>query len=158
MTHIYLETLIDAPIERVFDLSRSIDLHKLSTVKTNEEAIAGKIKGLIDLNETVTWRAKHFGVYQKMTVKIVEFKKPEMFADKMLKGAFKSMNHIHRFKMVDGKTMMIDEFSFTSPLGYLGKIFNSLFLKSYLTKFLVERNDIIKSIAESEQWKDLLAT
>jgi hypothetical protein len=59
MSTIHLTTFIAAPIERVFDLSRSINLHKISTAHTNEEAIGGITSGLINKNETVTWRAKH---------------------------------------------------------------------------------------------------
>ena len=46
-------------LERVFDLSRSISLHKISSAHTNKEAIGGITSGLINKNETVTWRAKH---------------------------------------------------------------------------------------------------
>lgn len=60
MPVIYLEPFIDAPIEKCFDLARSIDLHMESTKHTGETAIAGKTSGIIELNETVTWRAKHF--------------------------------------------------------------------------------------------------
>ena len=67
MINLVLE--LNADKEIVFDLSRSIDLHKLSTVHTNETAIAGRTSGLIGLNESVTWRAKHFGIYQKLTSK-----------------------------------------------------------------------------------------
>lgn len=35
MTKILIETKINAPIERVFDLARSIDLHKNSTTGTD---------------------------------------------------------------------------------------------------------------------------
>ena len=73
MPIIELRTEINANIEIVFDLSRSIDLHKISTEYTNETAIAGKTSGLIGLNESVTWRAKHFWIYQKLTSKITEF-------------------------------------------------------------------------------------
>ena len=66
MTLIKLETNINAPIERVFDLARSIDLHKISTAHTNEQAIAGKTSGLIGMDESVIWRAKHFGIYQNL--------------------------------------------------------------------------------------------
>lgn len=158
MAKIYLETFIDAPVERVFDLSRSIELHKLSTKKTNEEAVAGKTKGLISLHETVTWRAKHLGVYQHLTVEIVAYERPNMFADKMLKGAFKSMYHVHRFEQEGTGTKMIDVFEFTSPLGFLGRLAELLFLKAYMTKFLVLRNTEIKTIAEGEGWKELLRT
>ena len=59
-TYAYTEIKADKTV--VFDLSRSIDLHKISTEQTNQQAIAGKTSGLIGINENVTWRAKHFGV------------------------------------------------------------------------------------------------
>lgn len=156
MAKIYLETIINAPIDRVFDLSRSIDLHKLSVAQTNEEAIAGTIKGLIELGESVTWRAKHLGIYQQLSVEIIEFERPKMFTDRMIKGAFKKMEHNHRFEEVGSKTKMIDEFEFDSPFGILGKFVNFLFLKNYMKKFLLIRNKEIKLIAESDNWKELL--
>lgn len=70
MPRIELRTKIKADKQIVFDLSRSIDLHKTSTEQTNETAISGKTSGLIELNETVTWRAKHFGFYQNLTSNI----------------------------------------------------------------------------------------
>jgi hypothetical protein len=51
MPVINLHTQINAPIGIVFDLSRSIDLHKISTAHTNEEAIAGVTSGLIGMGE-----------------------------------------------------------------------------------------------------------
>ncbi len=42
MPRIELKIEIKADIQIVFDLSRSIDLHKISTEHTNEPAIAGK--------------------------------------------------------------------------------------------------------------------
>ncbi len=69
MPKIHLQTFIKAKKELVFDLSRSIDLHLLSTKKTNEKAIAGKTSGLMELNDTVTWRAKHLGIYQNLNPK-----------------------------------------------------------------------------------------
>ncbi|MFX8875810.1 hypothetical protein ABTM97_19785, partial [Acinetobacter baumannii] len=76
-------------IEKCFDLARSIDLHQISTAETNEKAIAGKTNGLINLNETVTWEATHFGIRQKLTSKITKFDRPYHFRDEQVKGAFK---------------------------------------------------------------------
>lgn len=42
MTKIILQTKIKAPIGRVFNLARSINLHKASTSKTNEETLSSK--------------------------------------------------------------------------------------------------------------------
>jgi len=148
MPKIQLTTLINAPIEKVFDLSRSIDLHMESTKQTGEKAIAGKISGLIELGETVTWRAKHFGIWQTLTSKITEFNRPNLFVDEMVNGAFKRFRHEHHFIASEDQTIMKDIFEFESPLGILGKIFNKVILTSYMTKLLKERNRVIKEAAE----------
>ena len=64
MPTIYLSTFILATPEIVFDLSRNIDLHQISTKQTYEKVIAGKMSGLIELDESVTWRAKHFSFFR----------------------------------------------------------------------------------------------
>lgn len=157
MPRIVLETEINAPIERCFDLSRSIDLHKISTEHTNEEAIDGVTSGLIKLNESVTWRAKHFGIYQTLTTKITEFDSPKFFVDEMVKGAFKGFRHEHHFHSTehDG-TLMTDIFDYKSPLGIIGKLIDMIVLKRYMTKLLDKRNATIKEFAESDKWKSVL--
>lgn len=156
MPTIILETKIKANINIVFDLSRSIDLHKISTEHTNEMAIDGKTSGLIGLDEWVTWKAKHFGVYQKLTSKITEFKRADFFTDEMIDGAFESFRHQHLFTEINGGTIMMDLFEYKSPLGILGKLADKLFLKKYMTNLLEKRNCTIKDFAESNKWKTVL--
>lgn len=148
MSKIILNTIIQADIKTVFDCARDIDLHQKSTSKTNEKAIAGRTSGLIELNETVTWRAKHLGFYQTHQSIITEMEKPYRFSDVMLKGRFKSFKHQHLFKKEGKKTIMTDILEFESPLGIIGKIFNAIFLKNYMKNFLLQRNKLIKATAE----------
>ena len=156
MPEIILTTIIKAPIKRCFDLARSIDLHLHTSARTNEEVIAGRRNGLINKGETVTWKAKHFGITQKLTSVISEMKSPTMFEDCMVKGVFKKIQHQHLFEEKDGKTIMTDIFEFESPLGVLGKLFNKLVLTNYMNGFLEDRNQTIKRIAETEEWKKYL--
>lgn len=153
MSTIYLTTIINADIHKVFDLARDIDLHQKSTFKTNEKAIAGRISGFIEKGETVTWRAKHLGFYQTHTSKIIEMQKPHQFTDIMLEGTFKSFKHQHIFKTNANKTVMLDILEFESPFGIIGKLFNHFFLKKYMTSFLLERNKLIKKTAELSNCK-----
>ena len=157
MPRIELQTEIKADRKIVFDLSRSIDLHKISTEQTNETAIAGKTSGLIELNESVTWKAKHFGIYQKLTSKGTEFDQPAYFADEMISGAFRSFKHEHHFKEYNQGTLMIDIFDYESPLGFLGKLADILFLENYMKDLLCRRNQIVKEFAESDRWKQVLS-
>jgi len=146
---IELSTIINAPIERCFDFARSIDLHLESTKQTGERAVAGRTSGLIGLGETVTWQAKHFGIRQTLTSKIIRFEYPSYFTDEMVNGAFKSFRHDHLFSSVGCQTIMKDVFDFESPLGWLGKLANFLFLTRYMRKLLVIRNQVIKQVAEA---------
>ncbi len=155
MPTITLKTQVKAHPKLVFDLSRSIDLHKISTSKTKEEAIAGRTSGLIELDETVTWRATHLGIRQKLTSKITEYDFPHSFADEMVKGAFKRFKHSHTFEETHEGTIVTDIFDYDSPFGLLGKIVDALFLERYMTRFLEERNNVIKQFAESERWKEV---
>jgi ligand-binding SRPBCC domain-containing protein len=157
MPRIELNTEIDAPINVVFDLSRSIDFHMKSTEQTGEQAVEGKTSGLIGLNESVTWRAKHFGVTQNLTSKITVMQRPNIFVDEMTKGAFKWFCHQHLFLEENGKTLVVDIFEFESPYGFLGKMANRLFLKSYMERLLVERNKHLKEIAENGKWKEYVS-
>jgi ligand-binding SRPBCC domain-containing protein len=156
MSKIILETFINSTPEVCYKLSLNVDLHQLSTSKTGEHIVDGISKGIMNLNDMVTWRAKHFGVWQNLSTKITETKPFEYFVDEMQKGAFKSMKHEHYFIENEGITIMKDVFNFTSPLGILGIIFNKLILENYMRGFLVERNQLIKEIAESNNWKDFV--
>ena len=156
MPHIHITSFIAAPIERVFDLSRSINLHQISTAETNEKAIAGVINGLINKNETVTWQAKHLFKTRQFTSSITEMKSPDLFIDEMIKGDFKSFHHEHHFKAAENGTIMIDLVNFETPYGLMGKIANDLFLRSYIEKFLIKRNAVIKEYAETQKWKAIL--
>lgn len=156
MTVIELETEIQAPVERVFDLSRSIEFHQDSTDGTDERAVAGITKGLIRLDEQVTWQATHLGFNQRLTVKITREERPRYFQDVMLHGAFKHMVHDHMFESRGTITVMRDRFEFSAPFGWLGSLVERFFLKRYMNGFLMRRNVHLKNIAESEAWKRYL--
>jgi ligand-binding SRPBCC domain-containing protein len=148
MTLIKLSTTIKAPIQIVFDLSRNIDVHKLSTSKSKETAIAGVTTGLINKNETVTWRGRHFGIFLTHKSLLSEMEIPSYFVDKMEEGKFKSFRHEHTFLEKADTTVMIDSLLYETPFGIFGKIFDRLFLRNHLLKFIKERNEFIKKLAE----------
>ena len=151
-----INTSIKNTCEVVFDLSRSIDLHLISTSKTNEKAVAGTTSGLIDLNETVTWQADHLFKKRYFTSKITAFNYPFSFTDEMIKGDLQSFSHQHIFKRNAEGTLMTDVVYLKAPYGLLGDIVMALFLKNYFKNLLEERNNIITQFAETEQWKMIL--
>lgn len=138
-------------------MARSIDLHQVSTQHTKERAVKGVVAGLIDLGETVTWQATHFGIRQQLQTLITEMEHPVFFVDEMVTGAFQRFRHEHAFKALgERSTLMKDRFDYTSPFWYLGKLADGLFLKKYMTQLLVKRNLVIKEVAESSEWEKTL--
>ncbi|WP_290798106.1 SRPBCC family protein [Flavihumibacter sp. UBA7668] len=156
MPKIHLTCFILAPVERVFDLARNIDLHKKSMAHSQEQAIAGTTNGLIQLGETVTWKGKHLGKTRFHKSKITAFQSPIHFTDEMVEGDFKSFVHTHHFKKVENGTIMIDELMYEVPYGLLGRLVDRFYLFNYLVKLLETRNLFIKQTAESERWRQFL--
>ena len=148
MTIIKVITRINAPRQAVFDLSRNIDVHQQSASLTHETAIDGITSGLINFNETVTWRGKHFGVYLMHKSRITAMNLNEYFVDEMEEGHFKSFRHEHFFTEKNGLTIMKDKLYYEVPYGVFGKLFNYLFLKNHLLNFLIERNKALRTLSE----------
>lgn len=128
-----------------------------STAHTGERAVAGVTAGLLALGDEVTWRARHFGIWQQLASRITAFERPIHFRDSMVHGIFQRFDHDHFFAQHGNITVMRDVFDFQSPLGILGRMAGQLLLVRYLRSFLRTRNNMIKTVAESDQWQRYLA-
>jgi ligand-binding SRPBCC domain-containing protein len=152
---ITLVTRIAAPPERCFDLARSVELHALSTAHTGERVVAGRTSGLLAPGDELTFRARHLGVVQRLTGRIVAYERPRHFRDAQLRGAFARLEHDHFFEPDGaGGTVMRDVLSFDAPLGPLGRLAERLFLTAYMRRFLERRNAVLKRVAETPgEWE-----
>lgn len=159
MQRVLVETRIAAPPERCFLLSLNIDLHLQSTGTTRERVIAGVSKGLIGPGETVTFRAKHFGLWLEHGSVISAYHRPHYFQDRMVRGAFRFFEHDHFFEEQPYGTRMVDDLRFAAPLGLVGFAAERLVLERYFRRFLETRNAVIKQTAESpgEVWRRFLS-
>jgi len=152
-------TLIDAPIERVFDLSRSIEVHLVGNVHQGEQALAvgGLTTGLVARGEEVTWRAKHFGLWHDLTSRATVVEPPTCLQITMVKGIFRFMQADHLFRSLpSGATELTDIFMIAAPLPILGPMAEALFLRRYMVALNRERNAVIKQLAESNGWRRYL--
>jgi ligand-binding SRPBCC domain-containing protein len=145
-----LETVIVAPIGDCFGLSLSVDAHTASMSGSGERAIGGVTSGAMELGDTVTWRARHFGVAFRMTAVITEYQYPSRFVDEQLHGPFRRWWHEHTFKTAaNGETVMTDVVQFQSPLGPLGSLADRLVLDRYMPCLLRQRNAWLKATLEA---------
>jgi ligand-binding SRPBCC domain-containing protein len=146
---IRLQTVIGAPIGDCFDMSLSVDAHAASMRASGEQAISGVTSGVMKLGDTVTWRARHFGVMFTMTSAITEYQPPQRFVDEQQHGPFRRWWHEHTFTaLANGQTQMIDVVQFQSPFGLLGNMADRLVLSDYMQHLLRQRNTWLKTTLE----------
>jgi len=152
-------TTIHAPVQRCFDLARSVEVHLAGNVHWGEAALAtgGVTSGLIGIGQRVTWRARHFAVWHNLTSEIIAMDAPSYFQDTMVRGPFRSMKHDHFFRPLSPQaTEMRDVFWFAAPLPVLGRLAELLVLRRYMRRLLHERNAVIQRVAESAEWQRYL--
>ena len=130
------ETSISATA--LFDLSLDIDAHVSSMSRSGERAVAGVRTGQIGLGETVTWRARHFGVWWTMTSRITALDRPTRFVDQQVRGPFKTFVHEHRFEQLTTGARMTDTITLASPI--FGSLAERLVLVPYLRRLIAKRN------------------
>lgn len=148
MTAFAIETLIEAPVERCFALSLSIDAHTDSMAPSGERAIAGTTSGQIGPGESVTWSARHFGVRFRMTSRITTHEPPTRFIDEQTSGPFARWWHEHEFHAVHDGTLMIDRIEFDAPFGALGRLAERLVLERYMQRLIRRRNAWLAEVLE----------
>jgi len=147
---IRLETVIAAPVGECFDLSLSVDAHTASMRGSGERAVGGVTSGVMKLGDTVTWRARHFGITIRMTAAITEYQYLSQFVDEQLRGPFRRWWHEHTFMATaSGQTVMSDVVRFQSPLGPLGSLADRLVLDRYMPHLLRQRNSWLKTSLEA---------
>jgi ligand-binding SRPBCC domain-containing protein len=92
------------------------------------------------MGDTVTWKARHFGLPVTITSKITEYDAPHRFVDEQVTGPFGRWWHEHTFEESDFTTTMNDTVEFASPLGPIGKAVDAVVLTRYMTRLLTQRN------------------
>ena len=155
MQTIRMTTMIQAPVERCFRLSLSVELH-LASVGSGERVVAGVASGLMRSGDTVTWSGRHFALRLRHTSVIDGWRPFVYFRDAMVEGWFASFAHDHHFATMDDGTRMRDEMQFSAPLGVLGRVAERAALRRHLVKLLRRRNAMIKRVAESDEWHQYL--
>lgn len=157
MSSVCLTTVIGAPVERCFDLCRSVDLHVDSYSHAHERAVGGVTSGLVDLGDEVHFRMRELGFPYGISVRIAALDRPHHFRDEQIEGILTRANHDHHFEAVEGGTRMVDTFTYNPPLGPIGRGLDALFLRRHITRTLSRKNANLARVAEGSAWADYLA-
>lgn len=157
MYELRVTTSIAAPLSTCFDLARSVDAHVQSAAGTGERVVGGRLSGLLELGDEVTWEGRHFGITQRLSSRITELRPYSFFQDRMTRGVFRFLEHDHLFEPHESGTLMTDVLRFQAPLGPLGWIAERVLVARHLRWFLVARGLALKAMAEQERPTEVTA-
>ena len=145
--------VIDAPIERCFRLSTSIEIVRKELGMT---AVSGRTSGLVTGGDTVRWQGWQLGFPNYHVSLISAFDAPNFFQDRMIAGRFRAFEHDHHFVETPEGVLLSDEVRFTMPLGIPGLIVGGAMLVPHIRGLLRRRFHLLKRIAESDEWRQYL--
>lgn len=152
-----LTTLIEAPIQRCFDLYRSIDLHVDAYQHAGERVTGALTSGLVGPGDTASFHMRAFGMPYRMAVTVVRFDPPHHFRDSQTEGFFARADHDHHFEVAGGSaTLVTDVFAYETRFGIAGRLADRLAIARYVKWTISRKNVNVKRVAESEEWRRYL--
>ena len=116
-----------------------MEQHTESMASAAETVLNPVSNDLLGLNDNVTWRARHFGMWWTMTSRITRMNAPAEFTDEQVSGPFRRFHHTHTFSQLGEHTLMTDTVEFQAPLGPLGRVAEKAVLERYLHNMLERR-------------------
>jgi ligand-binding SRPBCC domain-containing protein len=87
-----------------------------------------------------------FGIPLNWQTEIFKVDKPHSFADRQLKGPYKIWEHTHTFIQKENGTLMIDELKYQIPLGILGQLAHTVFVKEKVAEIFKFRENALEKI------------
>jgi ligand-binding SRPBCC domain-containing protein len=146
--------VIEAPIERCFRLSTSIEVVALTL---GMRPVEGKLGGMILAGDELVWRGWKFGLPQMHETLITGFEEPRFFQDTMGRGRFAKFQHDHHFLETQGGTLLEDELRFSMPFGWAGDVVGQVVMVPHIKGLLRRRFALLKGLAEGDGWREYLA-
>jgi ligand-binding SRPBCC domain-containing protein len=147
---------VNAPIERCFLLSTSLELVRQSLKFQLVGGQSSRATGLVEGGDRLMWQGWALGMPQRHESLISRYERPNFFQDTMLRGRFKRFQHDHSFTEIGGRTLLNDKVRFSLPLGVVTRPLGRLVVTPYVAGLLRHRLELLKRVAESEEWKQYL--
>ena len=86
------------------------------------------------------------GIPTKWVTEITHVQDKEYFVDEQRFGPYQLWHHQHHFKVIDGGVEMTDIVHYRNPLGFLGNIANTLFVKAQLKQIFEYRIKVVEEM------------
>jgi len=87
-----------------------------------------------------------FGIPLNWQTEITYVNRPHSFADRQIKGPYKMWEHTHTFIPKENGVLMKDEIKYQIPLGILGQLAHTIFVKDKVKEIFQFREKALEKI------------
>ncbi len=154
-----LRDYVDVTAERelCFDLVRSVDAHRLAVPGIRARAEDGRTTGLSGYGDSTLWSAVYFGIRWRLWAEVQLYEWPSMFTDGGSSWLLEKFRHRYVLaEMPGGITRIQDQFTFALRQFPGMALFERYLLQPELAKALRVRLQSIKTMAETNLWREIL--
>jgi len=134
---------LNHPIDKVFDFFADEKNLEAITPSELQFNVLNMSTGKIRKNTIINYKLKIHGVPARWRTLIKVWNPPYEFVDNQERGPYSKWHHTHSFSKVKGGTLMDDNVIYRLPLGFLGFLLASYFVKSDVTKIFSHRQKTI---------------
>jgi ligand-binding SRPBCC domain-containing protein len=147
----YSEQFLPVPIKSAWDFfSSPNNLAKITPPELDFKVITKLMSNEIYPGMEIDYIVKPvLGIPLKWKTLISDVKVNHQFTDHQLRGPYKSWDHTHTFIEKDGGVLMTDEVHYTLPLGFLGNLAHSIFVKQKIRNIFSYRKEVLEKIFKS---------
>jgi ligand-binding SRPBCC domain-containing protein len=147
--------LVRAPIDRCFALSTHLAVVER---ELGMHPVEGRVHGLVTAGDTVRWEGMQLGFanYHVSLIVPETWDPPHFFQDRMIAGRFRSFEHDHRLTETPDGTLLEDQVRFTMRFGWPGWVVGRVILVPHILGLMRRRFDLLKRLAETEEWRQYL--
>ncbi|HST78696.1 MAG TPA: SRPBCC family protein [Verrucomicrobiae bacterium] len=137
--------LVPRPLEEVFAFFSRAENLEVITPQWLRFQVISVAPEPIQKGTLIEYRLKLHGLPLRWTSQIVEWDPPHKFVDLQVQGPYKLWRHTHLFIPEGGNTRICDEVLYSLPIGPLGRLAHSLFVRQDVERIFAFRASAVRT-------------
>jgi ligand-binding SRPBCC domain-containing protein len=141
---INMKQYINKPLDVVFEFFSKPENLEMITPESLSFNILTPTPIKMEKGSLIDYTIRLFGIPIHWRTLISDYEPPFRFVDQQIKGPYTFWHHTHTFQQVDGGVEIIDKVKYSLPMGWLGTLVHSIWVRKDLEKIFEHRKTVIQ--------------
>ena len=136
---------INKPLEVVFEFFSKPENLEMITPESLSFNMLTPTPVKMEKGSLIDYTIRLFGIPIHWRTLISDYEPPFRFVDQQIKGPYTFWHHTHTFQAIEGGVEIIDKVKYSLPLGWLGTLVHSIWVRKDLEKIFDHRKTVIQN-------------